>query len=141
MSSKAIHVRDLGRPEFTGFMYWGSRPPGGRRPKRFWVDLNGASVGWKRFWEGGVVCETLRLPKRYRWVQTGSLELSLDRREYTRRGLTDPDPSLPGVLGYSTAFTKSGFLRWYFIFRNGKYRIESLYPRLFDEGFDVGDNC
>lgn len=126
VSDKAIHVWKLGRAVMDGFTYWTTLPRGVRLPKRYWRELNGQSVGWMRFWEGSIVCETLRLPKGFRWIQTGTEDLSNDRRDYTRRGLTDPDPSLPDVLGYTTAFTKSGYLYWHFIFRDGKQRIERV---------------
>ena len=98
-----------------GFTYWTKLPRGVRKPERYWPELNAQTVGWLRYWEGSIICETLRLPKGFRWIQTGSKDLSDDRRDYTRRNLTDPDPSLPDVLGYTTAFTKSGYLYWYFI--------------------------
>ena len=128
MSDKAIFVWGRGRSQIDGFTHWTTLPSGVRLPKRYWPELTAQSVGWRRFWQGSVVCETLRLPKGFRWLQTGSEDISNDGRDYTRRGLTDPDPTIPDVLGYTTAFTKSGHLYWYFIKKQGtgEPRIERV---------------
>ena len=131
MKPKAKRHTDHDSMEDDGFTYWVSLPSAPPRPKRDRPELNATTIGWRRFWDGDVVCETLRLPKGYIWTRTGSEEFSGDMRDYTRRGLTDPDPSFPDVLEYTTAFTMSGDLTMYFIKeqRTGAIRIERVDER------------
>ena len=126
-SKKAIRFTDVEcRSDSDGFKYWDGSPSSGRTPKFYIPDLTAETVGWKRYWVSeGVVGEVLRLPDGYRWLVTGAEMLSDDGRDYTRTGLTDPDPCSPDVLDRTTAFTNGGFLYQYMIWKQG-----TLEPRI-----------
>lgn len=136
-SKKAICIADIAcNEDADGFRYWQNLPASGKVPRFAHPDFTATTVGWKRHstCDGYrvIVSETLRLPIGYRWIQTGFEQLSDDLRDYTRTGLTDPDPNLPDVNQWTTAFTRGGYLTSYFIRKQDK----SGAPRIERESSD-----
>ena len=83
--------------------------------------LNATTVGWRRNrLSSGAIVETVRLPEGFRWLNVGNAKISSDGRRLVR------DVDAPDTTEGNTLFDAHGYLYPYFIFRDGKRRLERV---------------
>lgn len=104
-----------------GFWYHKNPEVIGACPAGSIPDLNATTVGWRRHrLSSGVIVETIRLPDGFRWLNVGNARVSSDGRRLVR------EVDVPDTTEGNTLFDVYGYLYYYFIFRDGKRRIERV---------------
>lgn len=104
-----------------GFWYHTNPDVLGACPQGWDAALNATTVGWHRYrLSSGAIVETIRLPEGYRWLQVGNARISSDGRRLVR------DVDVPDTTEGHTLFDGNGYLYYYFIFRDGKRRLERV---------------
>ena len=121
MSKKHWFLSDDDERDERGFWYHKNPKVLQACPSTCDPALNAITVGWRRCQSSSGIVETIRLPEGYRWLEVGSAKVSPDGRDLVRSDITDPDT----VKGH-TIFDSTGYLHEYFIFRNGKKRLERV---------------